>query len=344
MAQTINTFIKSKLNKDLDARLLPNGEYRDAYNVQVSKSEGPNVGSLENVLGNKEEINFDTATGIGANWYCIGYVTNESDSSAYLFLTDYTDDTPSNYTYSTSANNAIIKYTASGTSSLGTTNLLVSGAFLNFSRTHPIYGVNLLENLLYWTDNRNQPRVINWDTAISTAGYYTTEDQISVAKYNPYNSMYVWESAHSSATVPYQTTMQDVTSLYRPNGGQANVNDPGGFAGGTTVEIDSIKGNILPAGGPNVANPYSATGADIFYIAGDGTVTSTSRTVVSYDASTNILTASAAFNESLFSISVNLIEDDSAPRETLLLKSPSEITSLFIVPKIFPSRTITLTS
>jgi len=294
MAQTINTFIKSKLNKDLDARLLPNGEYRDAYNVQVSKSEGPNVGSLENVLGNKEEINFDTATGIGANWYCIGYVTNESDSSAYLFLTDYTDDTPSNYTYSTSANNAIIKYTASGTSSLGTTNLLVSGAFLNFSRTHPIYGVNLLENLLYWTDNRNQPRVINWDTAISTAGYYTTEDQISVAKYNPYNSMYVWESAHSSATVPYQTTMQDVTSLYRPNGGQANVNDPGGFAGGTTVEIDSIKGNILPAGGPNVANPYSATGADIFYIAGDGTVTSTSRTVVSYDASTNILTASAA--------------------------------------------------
>ena len=56
MAQTINTFIKSKLNKDLDARLLPNGEYRDAYNVQVSKSEGPNVGSLENVLGNKEEI------------------------------------------------------------------------------------------------------------------------------------------------------------------------------------------------------------------------------------------------------------------------------------------------
>ena len=64
MAQTINTFIKSKLNKDLDARLLPNGEYRAAYNVQVSKSEGPNVGSLENVLGNKEEIDFDTATGI----------------------------------------------------------------------------------------------------------------------------------------------------------------------------------------------------------------------------------------------------------------------------------------
>ena len=31
MAQEIkNTFLKSKMNKDLDDRILPNGEYRDA--------------------------------------------------------------------------------------------------------------------------------------------------------------------------------------------------------------------------------------------------------------------------------------------------------------------------
>ena len=48
----LNTFIKSKLNKDLDARIVPNGEYRDAVNVQVSRSESSSVGSLENVLGN----------------------------------------------------------------------------------------------------------------------------------------------------------------------------------------------------------------------------------------------------------------------------------------------------
>ena len=53
MAKVTNTFIKSKLNKDLDARLVPNGEYRDAVNVQVSRSESSSVGSLENVLGNK---------------------------------------------------------------------------------------------------------------------------------------------------------------------------------------------------------------------------------------------------------------------------------------------------
>jgi hypothetical protein len=36
MAEIKNTFIKSKMNKDLDDRIVPNGEYRNALNVQVS--------------------------------------------------------------------------------------------------------------------------------------------------------------------------------------------------------------------------------------------------------------------------------------------------------------------
>ena len=52
MAEVKNAFIKSKMNKDLDSRLLPSGEYRDGFNIQVSKSEGEDVGALENALGN----------------------------------------------------------------------------------------------------------------------------------------------------------------------------------------------------------------------------------------------------------------------------------------------------
>ena len=44
MAEVKNAFIKSKMNKDLDSRLLPPGEYRDGLNIQVSKSEGEDVG------------------------------------------------------------------------------------------------------------------------------------------------------------------------------------------------------------------------------------------------------------------------------------------------------------
>ena len=52
MAETKNTFIKSKMNQDLDQRLVPNGEYREAFNVSVSQAEGADVGTLETVLGN----------------------------------------------------------------------------------------------------------------------------------------------------------------------------------------------------------------------------------------------------------------------------------------------------
>ena len=46
MPEVKNAFIKSKMNKDLDARLLPTGEYRHAINAQVSRSEGPDEGAL----------------------------------------------------------------------------------------------------------------------------------------------------------------------------------------------------------------------------------------------------------------------------------------------------------
>ena len=82
MAKVVNTFVKGKLNKDLDARLVPNGEYRDAKNVQVSKSEGPDVGELENVLGNKiTSLTWSSPT------KCIGWITDESNNFVYLFLT-----------------------------------------------------------------------------------------------------------------------------------------------------------------------------------------------------------------------------------------------------------------
>ena len=293
MAQSINTFIKSKLNKDLDARLMQNGEYRDATNVQVSKSEGPNVGSLENVLGNESVLDMEVLTGEDTKWACIGQLPSEVNDSVYMFWTDYTDPDPLKLVYSTTAKNAIIKYNAL----TGTGKVLVQGAFLNFSRTHPIYGINLLEELLFWTDNRNQPRVINVQTAEDVGtSYYTIEDQISVAKYNPYEPIYFWqESAGSSATIPYETTMQDVTSKYYPNGGSAQCKGAHG-GGSAAVTVDNVKGDILQAGA-GVENPYSALGAAISYIhPSTGVMTSTGETVSTYVPTTGVVTATGVID------------------------------------------------
>ena len=134
MAQARNTFIKSKLNKDLDARLLPQGEYRDAFNIQVSKSEGSNVGSLENVLGNYKVLDLDELTGV-SGLSCIGEVHDDSTGFVYLFLTN--NDLAS---YVVNAENFIVRYDTLG-EGLSYANILVKGSFLNFSTQFKIYGV-----------------------------------------------------------------------------------------------------------------------------------------------------------------------------------------------------------
>ena len=52
MTEIRNNFLKGRMNKDLDERLVPKGEYRDALNVEVSTSEGSDIGTVQNILGN----------------------------------------------------------------------------------------------------------------------------------------------------------------------------------------------------------------------------------------------------------------------------------------------------
>ncbi len=200
MAQEIkNTFLKSKMNKDLDDRILPNGEYRDARNISVGRSEDNDVGALENIIGN------DLVTGadIGNGLTIIGIEADNSIDRLFVFLTDYTDPDVANPTNAPSTSK---HYIYSYNNVTGQYVRLVQGEFLNFSTTNRIIGINLLENLLFWTDNRNQPRKINVNFAraydpptgpIATLqfDYYTEEHQISVAKYNPYKSIQLYNRA-----------------------------------------------------------------------------------------------------------------------------------------------------
>ena len=254
MANVQNSFIKSKLNKDLDARLLPNGEYRDARNVQVSRSEGPNVGSLENVLGNESVMSMEF-TG-NDDEVIIGHVTDESTGEVYLFATDYIDPEPTQLRYSKDSRNYIIVFDPnkprvdSQTALEPNPKILVEGSFLNFSTTHEIYHVNLLENLLFWTDNRNQPRKINTDTAKEKGPtYYTTEDSISVAKYNPYQTIELYQqSAQPGATSSYETSMKDVTSKFLPNGGLASFKSA---VNTTRIVVENLTGDLAAADSSN---------------------------------------------------------------------------------------------
>ena len=52
MPEIKRNFNKSKMNKDLDERLVPPGEYRDANNIEINTSDSDDVGTVQNVLGN----------------------------------------------------------------------------------------------------------------------------------------------------------------------------------------------------------------------------------------------------------------------------------------------------
>ena len=52
MAELKNTFTAGKMNKDLDERIIPSTEYREALNIGVSTSESSDVGAAQNILGN----------------------------------------------------------------------------------------------------------------------------------------------------------------------------------------------------------------------------------------------------------------------------------------------------
>ena len=307
MPEIKNTFLKSKMNKDLDARLVPNGEYRDAKNVSVSRSEGSDVGSLENVLGNEltsdllakitslEISKANTTYGLNLRpgeialdqLEILGYYSATSIDKVFLFLTDYRDASntqlenfapsdnitrsagpaPYTYTYNYKGSGCyIVEYNVNSNDFT----VLVAGSFLNFSKTHPIINVNLLEDLLFWTDNRNQPRKINIKTSRSEATengsweywipgdltislnnenypYYYNEDHISVAKFAPYNSISFLDSSNNSTLIsnhqkylPYHIVTKTGTSVTNP-GVSVMVID-GNYTTGSSGNVDITPG------------------------------------------------------------------------------------------------------
>jgi hypothetical protein len=280
MAEVKNSFIKSKMNQDLDDRLIPNGEYREAFNVSVNKSVSDNVGTLQTVLGNESLIDFDTLLG-KSGLEVIGVYPDDVSGIIYSFLTNNTrseyvpagavntltltsggtgyDTTPATGQTSTTGNGTglvvsvqetggvidtvnIVRFgsgynvgdtvTILGGNADATINIdsilpswgaivsfntqtqstkkIAEGTWLNFSTLNPITGISLLEDLLFFTDNRNQPRKVN---VTYPTLYYTTEDQLSVAKYYPFQSIELYQPSElSSAVIASNTTSSAVNN------------------------------------------------------------------------------------------------------------------------------------
>ena len=81
MPEFKHNFQTGRMNKDLDERLVPNGEYRDALNIEVSTSEGSDVGSLQTTMGNELRPLVGTPGGL-----CVGSIVDEKNDKLYYFI------------------------------------------------------------------------------------------------------------------------------------------------------------------------------------------------------------------------------------------------------------------
>ena len=67
MPEMKHNFTKGKMNLDLDERLVPKGEYKSALNIQVSTSEGSEVGAIESIPSNYPGCNYEGRLGFRNN-------------------------------------------------------------------------------------------------------------------------------------------------------------------------------------------------------------------------------------------------------------------------------------
>lgn len=192
------TFLAGKMNKDIDERLLPEGQYRHGLNVTIDTSSGSNIGALQNGLG---ATKVDPITNVVNSFVgqegttkTIGAVAYEAKNLIYWFITCPTSSAIIEYNQSSGTTSRVLECTVSG------------GNYLNFDSSQIITGVNYLEgeggdSYLFWTDNYNPPRRIN----ISRCKSYGQNDpriplDINVILNPPMTAPYIFLS--NDSTIP----------------------------------------------------------------------------------------------------------------------------------------------
>ena len=170
MPEIKNTFLKGRMNKDLDERLIPNGEYKDALNIEVSTSESSEVGTVQTILGNTR-VDSLVPAGIVDGFKCVGSISDEKTNKLYWFVKSDATSTQ-----------VIIEYDLEN----GTENLVfvdkkagTDNPVLRFPN-RIITGVNIIDNLLFWTDGNSEPKKINIDRSKQGTSDISTHTKLIV--------------------------------------------------------------------------------------------------------------------------------------------------------------------
>ena len=162
MAKISRNFIAGRMNKLVDERLLPEGEYIDGMNIRMGSTEKSEVGVIENTKGNLAltSLTYIDGTPLSTSARCIGAIEDSANETLYWFVHD------DNFSLGdTGLLDLIVSFNIF-------TNILTYHVIsiddgggvkttLNFNNEYLITGVNIINDLLFFTDGYNQPRCIN---------------------------------------------------------------------------------------------------------------------------------------------------------------------------------------
>ena len=157
MANLVRNFIKGRMNKSVDERLVPDGEYIHAENIRMGSTEDSEIGAVENTKGNEQLTTLvypPTGTALSTSATCIGAYADGANETIYWFVHD-----PA---FVDGAYSGVLDLIVSlNTRSELLTYHVVSTSALSFDPQHLITGVDLVDDLLFFTDDTNPPRRIN---------------------------------------------------------------------------------------------------------------------------------------------------------------------------------------
>ena len=142
-----NSFVNSVVNKDIDERLVPNGQLIDAENISSTGASETSGAIITNVFGNKRMTNLGIVGGV-----TIGSVAHISKNAIYYFVKGTNYDYVIEWDKDTNLSDIILQSTA-------------TTGVLNFNINYKIEFANVIigtdnSSLLAWTDNLNPPRIV----------------------------------------------------------------------------------------------------------------------------------------------------------------------------------------
>jgi hypothetical protein len=202
MANITRNFTAGRMNKVIDERLIPNGEYIDALNIRMGSTEQSEIGVIENTKGNLPltSLKYIDGTPLSDAARCIGAIEDAANETLYWFVHD-----PAFPVGATGKLDMIVSFNVF-------TNILTYNVIsiddgsglnttLNFNPTYLITGVNIIAEFLYFTDNYNPPRfiktTINYSNPVLDIDQFSAES-ILVIKQPPIESPTIQPIATSS--------------------------------------------------------------------------------------------------------------------------------------------------